>query len=246
MKPISRPPSPVLSSSEARRRILFIEDEANLRSSLAFILEREGFQVTVAATGEEAIALARTARPHLILLDLGLPGMDGFDVGKALQALYPIPRLPIVMLTGRGLPTDIVRGLKESADDYIVKPCDPEVLLARLRAVLRRSEASAGDSSRTSERIVLGSLVLELAAREAYLDKSPLRLTRTEFDLLALLAGSPHRVFSRARIIDLVRGDNYSVTERTVDFQICELRRKLNGRGPAIETVRGLGYKLRP
>jgi two-component system alkaline phosphatase synthesis response regulator PhoP len=241
-----RSSSPASSAPPSGKRILFVEDEANLRASLAYILEREGFRVTVASTGEEAVARAKANRPDLLLLDLGLPGMDGFAVGRALQALHPGPRLPVVMLTGRGLPADIVRGLEESADDYIVKPCEPEVLLARLRAVLRRTGGSAGETVRAEERIVQGPLTLDLAAREAVLAGDRLALTRTEFDLLALLAESPHRVFSRARIIDLVRGDDYAVTERSVDFQICGLRRKLSDRGPRIETVRGLGYKLVP
>jgi two-component system, OmpR family, alkaline phosphatase synthesis response regulator PhoP len=247
MTSISRPSSPVSPPPAARPRLLFVEDDAGLRGSLSYILEREDYRVTSVATGEEALAAARAVRPDLVLLDLGLPGMDGFAVGRALQDLHPSPRMPIVMLTGRGLSEDVVRGLRESADDYVVKPCPPEVLLARLSAVLRRAEGAAGrEGGRSGERILLGLLRIEAPAREAFLDGTPLQLTRTEFDILCLLAGAPHRVFSRARIIDLIRGEDYAVTERSIDFQVCGLRRKLDGRGPRIETVRGLGYKLVP
>jgi two-component system phosphate regulon response regulator PhoB len=248
MTSILRQPCPVSPPPKAARpRLLFVEDDANLRGSLSYILEREDFRVTSVATGEEALAAARAVRPDLVLLDLGLPGMDGFAVGRALQSLHPSPRLPIVMLTGRGLSEDIVRGLRESADDYVVKPCRPEVLLARLSAVLRRAGGPTGrEGGRPEEPILLGLLRIDIPAREAFLDGTPLQLTRTEFDILCLLAGAPHRVFSRARIIDAVRGEDYAVTERSIDFQICGLRRKLDGRGPQIETVRGLGYKLVP
>jgi two-component system, OmpR family, alkaline phosphatase synthesis response regulator PhoP len=248
MTSITHPPS--LASPpppEVKPRVLFVEDDASLRGSLAYILDGKDFRVTAVATGEEALAAARTARPDLVLLDLGLPGMDGFAVARALQSLHPSPRLPIVMLTGRGLSTDIVRGLRESADDYVVKPCPPEVLLARLNAVLRRAgHPAARGGGRQEERILIGLLRIELPAREAFLDGTPLTLTRTEFDILGLLAATPQRVFSRARIIDAIRGEDYAVTERSIDFQICGLRRKLDGRGPRIETVRGLGYKLVP
>ncbi|MCX6561240.1 MAG: response regulator transcription factor [Candidatus Aminicenantes bacterium] len=239
--------SPLPPTTTARPRLLFVEDDANLRGSLSYILEREDFRVTPVATGEEALAAARAVRPDLVLLDLGLPGMDGFAVGRALQSLHPAPRLPIVMLTGRGLSEDVVRGLRESADDYVVKPCEPEVLLARLRAVLRRAgNPDVRGGGRPEEPILLGLLRIDIPAREVFFDGTPLPLTRTEFDLLCLLAGAPHRVFSRARIIDVIRGEDYAVTERSIDFQICGLRRKLDGRGPQIETVRGLGYKLLP
>jgi two-component system, OmpR family, alkaline phosphatase synthesis response regulator PhoP len=224
-------------------RLLFVEDEINLQRSLAYILKKEGFAVTAVRTGEEAIEAFRAHRPDLLLLDLGLPGIDGYEVCRALRREPSTAAVPVIMLTGRGLPNDIVRGLKEYADDYVVKPCDPEVLIARVRAVLRRNGRAP---ERTPEPLTFGTLSLDPLSREARLEGRPVALTRTEFDILALLAGTPNRVFSRGQIIDRVRGDDYAITERTVDFQVCGLRRKLGPDGARIETVRGLGYKFLP
>jgi two-component system alkaline phosphatase synthesis response regulator PhoP len=151
--------------------------------------------------------------------------------------------VPVIMLTGRGLPNEIVRGLKEYADDYVVKPCDPDVLIARVRAVLRRNGRAP---QHTPEPLRFGWLSLDPLSREVRIEGRLIVLTRTEFDILALLAGAPNRVFSRGQIIDRVRGDDYAITERTVDFQVCGLRRKLGANGTRIETVRGLGYKFLP
>jgi two-component system phosphate regulon response regulator PhoB len=224
-------------------RILFVEDEINLQRSLAYILDKDGFAVTAVRTGEEAIEAFRARRPDLLLLDLGLPGIDGYEVCRVLRREPATAAVPVIMLTGRGLPNDIVRGLKEYADDYVVKPCDPEVLLARVRAVLRRQGRSP---ERPPEPLRFGPLSLDPLSREARLQGRPIALTRSEFDILALLAGAPNRVFSRGQIIDRVRGDDYAITERTVDFQVCGLRRKLGEAGTRIETVRGLGYKFQP
>ena len=223
--------------------ILFVEDEVNLQRSLAYILDKAGFTVTAVRTGEEAVASFRARRPDLLLLDLGLPGIDGYEVCRALRREPSTATVPVIMLTGRGLPNEIVRGLKEYADDYVVKPCDPDVLLARVQAVLRRNGQTA---EHPPEPLRVGPLSLDPLSREARLDGRPIALTRTEFDILALLAGAPHRVFSRGQIIDRVRGDDYAITERTVDFQVCGLRRKLGLEGARIETVRGLGYKFLP
>ena len=225
------------------RHILFVEDEVNLQRSLAYILDKAGFAVTAVRTGEEAVEAFRARRPDLLLLDLGLPGIDGYEVCRTLRREPATAAVPVIMLTGRGLPNEIVRGLQEYADDYVVKPCDPDVLLARIQAVLRRNGRS---SEHTPEPLRIGPLSLDPLSREARLDGRPIALTRTEFDILTLLAGAPNRVFSRGQIIDRVRGDDYAITERTVDFQVCGLRRKLGPEGARIETVRGLGYKFLP
>jgi DNA-binding response OmpR family regulator len=229
--------------SPSEIRILFVEDEINLQRSLAYILGREGFAVTAARTGEEAVAAFRSLRPDLLLLDLGLPGIDGYEVCRLLRREPAAAGVPVIMLTGRGLPNDIVLGLKEYADDYVVKPCDPEVLIARIRAVLRRNGRTP---DRAPEPLAFGTLSLDPLSRDVRSAGRPIPLTRTEFDILALLAGAPNRVFSRGQIIDRVRGDDYAITERTVDFQVCGLRRKLGPEGSRIETVRGLGYKFLP
>ncbi len=223
-------------------RLLFVEDDLNLRGSLSYILEKEGFAVEAVGSGEEALAAAARLRPNLLLLDLGLPGIDGYDVCRALRREPGRPAVPVIMLTGRGLPKDVLRGLDEFADDYIVKPCDPRILLARIRAVLRRAEPA---ERRSESLILIRGLRLDLDAREVCSDGRPVSLTRTEFDILAMLTAFPNRVFSRDKIIDRVRGEDRVVTERTVDFQICGLRQKLGSEGARIETVRGLGYKYR-
>jgi two-component system alkaline phosphatase synthesis response regulator PhoP len=241
----STPPLPPAPGREpaAPPRVLFVEDEPNFQGSLTFILRREGFDVSAVATGEDAVAAFRKTRPDLLLLDLGLPGMDGYAVCRALRRETEAMDVAVVMLTGRGLPADIVRGLREYADDYIVKPCDPAILIARLRAVLRRrnrpAEAPPGP-------FAFGDLFLNPESREVFSEGRAVDLTRTEFDLLALLADAPNRVFSRGNIIDLIRGEDVAVTERTVDFQVCSLRRKLGPNGNRIKTIRGLGYKFIP
>jgi DNA-binding response OmpR family regulator len=237
------PPSSPESPAPERAQILFVEDDAGLRESLAYILRKEGFSVEAVESGEEALAAAARRRPDLLLLDLGLPGIDGYDVCRSLRRAAGAEAVPLIMLTGRGLTEDIERGLKEYADDYIVKPCDPRLLLARIRAVLRR----IGRPDLGPEDVVsFGGLRLDLAGREVLVAGRKVHLTRTEFDILALLTARPNRVFSRDRIIDRVRGEDRVVTERTVDFQICGLRQKLGEEGIRIETVRGLGYKYCP
>ncbi len=227
----------------AALHVLFVEDEANFQRSLAYILGREGFTVTAVPTGEEAVAAFRARRPDLLLLDLGLPGIDGYEVCRLLRRDPATADVPVIMLTGRGLPAEIVRGLADYADDYLVKPCDPEVLVARMKAVLRRTGRTAKPEPGP---LAFGSLKLDPLSREVRSDGRSVALTRTEFDILALLAGAPNRVFTRGQIIDRVRGEEYAITERTIDFQVCGLRRKLGPEGARIETIRGLGYKFLP
>ena len=221
--------------------LLFVEDEINLQRSLAYILESEGFSVEAVRSGEEGVAAARSRRPDIVLLDLVLPGMDGYDVCRALRRDPRTAKVPVVILSGKGLADDVVRGLTGFAEDYVVKPCDPKVLLARLRAVLRREGRGP---EKPEAPLSFGTLTIDPLSRETRLGGKAVPLTRTEFDILSLLAGAPNRVFSRGRIIDRVRGEDYAITERTVDFQVCRLRRKLGAESGRIESVRGLGYKF--
>jgi DNA-binding response OmpR family regulator len=229
-----RPPSP-------ETQILIVEDEENLLNSLAFILEREGFQVLRALTGEEALPLACRHRPQLALLDLGLPGMDGLELAERLRSSRETGGILIIMVTGSCLEEDMVRALDSFADDYVTKPVRPRVLLSRIHAVLRRRVEPEKDA----EIIRLNGLVIDPAAVEAALDGVPLGLTKTEFDILQFLSRHPNRAYSRDAIIDHIRGTGYFVMERSIDYQICSLRKKLGARGDMIETVRGTGYKLR-
>jgi two-component system phosphate regulon response regulator PhoB len=226
----------------AKEHILVVDDEADIRELVRHHLEREGFVATCVATGEEVLAAARRRRPDLIVLDLLLPGVDGLDVCRRLKADAGLESIPIVMLTAKGEEADIVAGLELGADDYVTKPFSPRVLMARVRAVLRRKsrEPVAED-----EPINVHDLVIHPGRHEVLADGEPIELTFTQFKLLHLLARRPGWVFTRDQIIDAVRGTGYPVTDRSVDFHIAKLREKLGGRADYIETVRGVGYRFK-
>lgn len=221
-------------------RVLLVEDEANLRASLGFILECEGFEVLVAASGEEGIARARETPPDVVVLDINLPGIDGFETCERLRRDPATRGARVVMISARAGVDDMLRGFETCADDYVTKPFHPRVLLARIQAVLRRNDAPASPAA----RIELRGLSVDPGAREVRLDGLRIELTRTEFDLLYLLAAHPNRVFTRADILDRVRDGETDATERAVDFQVASLRKKLGASRELIETVRGVGYKL--
>ena len=221
--------------------MLVVEDEESILELLRYNLEKAGYAVITAGSGEDGLALARRHRPDLILLDLMLPGMDGLEVCRTLKESKETERIPVVMLTARGEEADIVAGLELGADDYLTKPFSPRVLLARIRAALRRP--SGAPESRDIRSA--GSIFLDRGRREATAAGRPVDLTFTEFEVLWLLAGRPGMVFTRSQIVDAVRGTDYPVTERAVDVQIVGLRRKLGEAGAQIETVRGVGYRFR-
>ena len=221
-------------------RILAIEDDAAIRTVLRVTLKGAGFtDVRTAARGDEGLRKARAERPDLVLLDLMLPGMDGFAVCRAIRADPDIARTPVVMLTARGEERDIVKGLELGVDDYITKPFSPPVLVARLRAVLRR-----GGSAATDARTELDGLVLDAAAHRVTLDGADVALTPGEYGVLALLLAHAERVYTRGQIIDTVHGNGKAVTDRAVDVQLVGLRRKLGAWARHIEAVRGVGYRL--
>jgi len=222
-------------------KILFVEDEENLLNSISFILEAEGFVVHRTRSGEEALSTIANLTPDLILLDITLPGIDGFEVAEQLRKNKATEKVAIVMLTGRAVEDDVVRALETWADDYIVKPVRPRMLIARLNAVLRRKTARAPEA----DTLRYDTLSIDIAGREASIAGTPLALTRTEFDILLLLAREPNTVFSRTQVIGEIRGEDYFVTERSIDFQIFGLRKKLGPHAERIETIRGIGYKFR-
>lgn len=228
-----------------KARIMLVEDEENLRASLAFIFEREGFFVIAASTGEEALAQARVAAPEVVVLDINLPGIDGFETCERLRRDPSTSRAWIIMVTARAEVDDVVRGFDTRADDYVTKPFHPKVLLARVQALLRRENVQPP----VPATIEVGEICLELEAREMRLNGKRVDLTRTEFDLLHLLVTHPDRVFTRDNILDHLDnlyGRKVATTDRTVDFQIVSLRRKLGATSRCIETVRGVGYKFGP
>lgn len=226
----------------ANEHILVVEDEDEILQLLRYNLEREGYRVRAAQSGEAALRAAGDEPPDLVLLDLMLPGMDGFEVCKRLHGDVRTRHVPVLMLTARGEDADIVAGLELGADDYLTKPFSPRVLLARIKAVLRRR---AEDQPETDGPLTVGELRIHPGRHEVTVRKRPVELTFTEFRVLHLLARHPGWVFTRQQIVDAVRGAEYAVTDRSVDVQIAGLRRKLGACGEAIQTVRGVGYRFR-
>ena len=226
----------------ARQSILIVEDEEDIQRLVAYNLAKVGFDTTGVVSGEEAIVKARESQPDLIILDLMLPGVGGLEVCRQLKQNEQTSAIPIIMLTAKGEDADIVAGLEIGADDYVTKPFSPRVLVSRVRAVLRRVDATpAGehDSIRVHEILVDPGRHLVTVSGES------VDLTTTEFAILLFLARQPGWVFSRNQIIDAVRGQSYAVTERSVDVQIVGLRKKLGNAGQYIETVRGVGYRFK-
>lgn len=226
----------------ARERILVVDDEEDLLELVNYNLTKEGYRVTCVGSGEDAIQRARAELPDLIVLDLLLPSVDGLDVCKALRADPRTKPIPIVMLTAKGEEVDVVTGLEVGADDYMVKPFSPRVLAARIKAVLRRRQ---GDTHDQDQVIKIHDLVIHPGRHEVLAAGAPLALTLTEFRLLHFLAQRPGWAFSRGQIVDAVKGDDYPVTERSVDVQVAGLRKKLGEMGAYIETVRGIGYRFK-
>lgn len=224
-----------------KAKILCVEDDINLQKSLSFILWREGYEVLCAQTGEEALALVRKEKPDLVLLDLMLPGIDGHKVSSILRKDPGTSGIFIIMVTAKKRMEDIVAGLKNYADDYVTKPFEPEILLARIQALLRRKISSLDEAKTTLE---IDGLVINRGAYEVLAGGRKIALTRTEFEILALLAGKPNQVFTRTRILDNVREDGYPITDRVVDYHLTGLRKKLGKTKKYIQTVRGVGYKF--
>jgi len=222
-------------------RILLVEDDQTLLRSLAYILEQDGFSVQMCGSGEEALELAREFMPDLILLDVSLPGINGYDVSRVLRQDFRTSGIFIIMLTGRSLTTDIIKGLESFADDYITKPFDPQILTARIRAVLRRKAKIDEEPLQVLER---GPVSINLESHEVSVNSRKISLTKTEFDILVCLARRPNIVLTRCQILGAVRDDEFAITERVVDYQISGLRRKLGEAGACIETIRGVGYKF--
>ncbi|MFO7973086.1 MAG: response regulator transcription factor [Candidatus Hydrogenedentota bacterium] len=226
----------------AKEKILVVEDDEDILELLRYNLAKEGYDLVTAETGEEGLKQALASPPDLICLDLLLPSMDGLEVCKRLKQDLRTETVPIVMVTAKGEEADIVTGLELGADDYITKPFSPRVLIARVRSVLRRKRSEAASES---DSLRIGNLAIHPGRHEVLLDGKPLDLTYTEFKLLHLLARRQGWVFTRYQIVDAVRGQNYPVTERSVDVQVAGLRKKLGSAAKCIQTVRGIGYRFR-
>ena len=223
--------------------ILVVDDEEDLLELVRFNLVREGYAVNCVATGEEAVKVVRLSPPDLVVLDLMLPGIDGLEVCRRLKADPRTRDVPIVMLTAKGEERDVITGLERGADDYITKPFSPRVLSARVKALLRRREADRhADEEATLE---VHELVIHPGRHEVRLAGKTVELTYTEFALLHFLARRPGWAYTRSQIVDAVKGEDYPVTERSVDVQVAGLRKKLGDHAGYVETVRGIGYRFR-
>lgn len=226
----------------AKENILVVDDEEDILELVRFNLNREGYQVTCATSGEDALKIAKTEFPDLIVLDLMLPGIDGLESTKLLKDDLGTRDIPIVMLTAKGEEADIVTGLELGADDYVTKPFSPRVLVARVKAVLRRKVKEPPEDMSV---LKIHDLVIHPGRHEVLINGKPVQLTFTEFGILSYLARRPGWVFTRSQIVDNVRGDDYFVTDRSVDVQIVGIRKKLGPAGKYIETVRGVGYRFK-
>ncbi|MFW5695232.1 MAG: response regulator [Alkalispirochaeta sp.] len=222
--------------------ILVVDDEVDIQELVRYNLQKEGFVVHTVGTGEDALSAAEHLHPEAIVLDLMLPGIDGIQVCKRLKKQEHTREIPVIMLTAKTEEADMVAGLEMGADDYITKPFSPKVLIARLKAVMRRSEAAATPSSGT---LAVNGVTVDISRHEVYCGELEVDLSATEFAILAFLMTNPGWVFSRTQIIDAIHGKDYPVTERSVDVQILGLRKKLNTCGGLVETVRGVGYRFR-
>lgn len=226
----------------AKEKILVVDDEEDILELIQYNLVREGYEVLGAESGEKALQIAKSEPVDLIVLDLMLPAMDGLEVAKRLKRDSKTDNIPIIMLTAKGEEADVVTGLELGADDYIPKPFSPRILIARIRAVLRRLAVTPADDTAV---IQVHDLKLHPGRREVEASGQKIDLTYTEFQVLYYLASRPGWVYTRSQIVDAVRGDDYPVTDRAVDVQIVGLRKKLGSFGKYIETVRGVGYRFK-
>ena len=222
-------------------KIVIIEDDPGIRTVLRLALKGAGFTDVIAEErGDKGLEIVLREHPALVILDLMLPGMDGLAVCREIRRTPAVAATPIVMLSAKSTEEDIVRGLALGADDYVTKPFSKAVLIARVRAALRRPASTRGSA------IAVSGLVLDEATRSATIGAAPLVLTRSEFDLLKTLVSHPGRVYSRSMILDAIQNEDKDVTDRTVDTLMVGLRRKLGAWAAHVETIRGVGYRLTP
>ncbi|UCG53463.1 MAG: response regulator [Candidatus Latescibacterota bacterium] len=226
----------------APKTVLAVDDEEDILELVDYNLSHEGYNVIRVTSGERTLDIAHSEKPDLIILDLMLPGLDGLEVCRQLKADTRTSEIPIVMLTAKGEETDIVVGLELGAEDYITKPFSPKVLVARVRAVLRRGAKGVSDDQ---VPIRIDEIEIHPGRHEVLVKGRPVSLTFTEYEILHYLVRRPGWVFTRYQIVEAVRGGDYAVTDRSVDVQIVGLRKKLGKYGHYIQTVRGVGYRFK-
>jgi two-component system, OmpR family, alkaline phosphatase synthesis response regulator PhoP len=225
----------------SKQSIFVVEDEEDILELLCHNLTREGFAVSAASNGEDAIKMIQRKKPDLVLLDLMLPGVNGLDVCRRLKKEPATAAIPIIMVTARGEEADIVAGLELGADDYVTKPFSMKVLVARVRSMFRRERPT--DDKNT--HIHIHDIDINPGRHEVLVKGKPVEMTFSELRILHFLASRPGWVMTREQIVDAVRGEDYAVTDRAVDVQIVGIRRKLGPRADCIETVRGVGYRFK-
>lgn len=230
-------------ATAARERILVIEDEPDIREIVEFNLRREGFRVSGAETAEEGLEKIQNEFPDAVLLDLMLPGMSGLELCRKLKADPDLRAIPVIMVTAKDDVDDVVAGLEAGADDYVSKPFSPRVLIARVKAVVRRGTWEVEEAR--GERIVAGAVVIDTAAHQVSVGGKAAEFTATEFRLLHYLATNPGRVFTRNHLLSRVMGESVTLVDRNIDVHIGAIRRKLNKSRDLLETVRGVGYRFR-
>ena len=224
----------------SRVNILVVEDEEDIRDLIHFNLFKNKYNVLLAEDGEKANSILKSEKIHLALLDIMLPKLSGLEICKIIKEKYP--DCLVILVSARGEESDVIKGFEIGADDYIAKPFSPKILLARVNAVLRRSNKSA---KMDEDFIETDSLKIDFVRRKVFIEKSEITLTFSEFSILELFIKNRGKVYTRSQIVDLIRGDNHAISDRSVDVQIVGLRKKLEGKGKLIETVRGVGYRFR-
>jgi two-component system alkaline phosphatase synthesis response regulator PhoP len=223
-------------------KVLVIEDEEDICELISYNLIKEGYAVTCVGSGEEGVRAVHSVLPDVIILDLMLPGIDGLEVCKQIKQDAAVKDTPIIIVSARGEEGDVVTGLELGADDYVAKPFSPKVLSARVKSVLRRGKTAPVGSDAVVE---LEGISVNPERREVSVAGQLIELTNTEFKLLHFLMRRPGVVFTRDQIVEGVHGDDYPVTDRSVDVQVVGLRKKLGSAEAAIETVRGVGYRFK-
>ena len=229
----------------SKKRILVVDDEKDIVELLQYNLEKEGYKISTVFSGEQCLENIKTELPDLILLDLMLPEIDGLDVCKILKSNSRTSNIPIIMLTAKGEETDIVLGLELGADDYITKPFKIRELLARVKAVLRRTKNNISPSLKEKEIIKFNDLVIDSIKHQVTLKDQLLNLTSTEFKLLKFLASHPGKVFTREQLLNQVWAEDSFIVDRAVDVHIRRLRQKLLTYSDYIITIRGVGYRFK-
>jgi len=229
----------------SKHHILVVEDDEDIQQLVSFNLIKAGFHVSCVSNGDDVVQLLETEKIDCVLLDIMLPGHNGIEICLQIRTGTAFSSLPIIMMTAKRDEDEIIAGLESGADDYITKPFSPKVLIARVNAILRRTKDDTTTAQDAEETLLVNELKIFPGRHEVFVRDQEIKLTLTEFFILTMLARRPGWTFSRQQIIDAVRGHDYMVTTRVIDVQVFNLRKKLGAAGENIETVRGIGYRLK-